>query len=815
VNELLPAHLQERIRWVVKPGVQPKGDLVVYWMHHAVRAHENPALDVAIHFATSLDLPLLVYHAISEDYPFASDRHHAFMIQGARDVQRECRDLEIAYRFHLQRDGKRGPHLRDLARQAAVLVTDEMPLAPVTGWIERLSAITTTPLVTVDTSCIVPAPLVSKCYTRAFEFRSATKKLLEERLARGYIPTKVDCKPFLGDLPFESIDLQQADLARLIGQCRIDHTVAPVVDTPGGSRAGYSRWEAFKQHGLHQYAKRRNNAADHRGVSRMSAHLHYGMVSPFRIAKEAAELKAEKFLDELLVWRELAFHFCFHHQGDVDTLDAIPDWARRTLAQHQADSRDANHSWETLARGGTANALWDASQRSLFKHGELHNNLRMTWGKAFLQWTDTPAKALRMAIDLNHRYALDGRDPSSYGGLLWCFGQFDRPFPPEQPVFGSVRTRSLEIHEKRIDMSQYLQIADRPISSLKPRIAIVGAGLAGIVAARTFVDHGLEVELFDKSRGVGGRMATRRTAEGWQFDHGAQYFTSRDERFTRYVQSWVEDGLVQPWHGRIVQLCKGEVIADKGDTPRYVPIPSMSSLARAFATDLSITLNTTIRELIRREQNGTPKWQLIDDASQSHGEFDVVLINCPPPQAEMLLRNHSPISQTISEIEMFPCWASMIRLREGCHLPFDAAFVDDNPLSWICRNDTKPGRTKMAEACWVLHASSAWSKEHLELDAAQVEPLLHQAFADAVGLAKDQIMGVGTHRWRYAVPASVLSQPSLWDATQRVGACGDWCGGPRVEGAYLSGAAMAGDVLRHFTIDRKIPDSTQPVASVS
>lgn len=810
MDEFLPKHLQERIRWVVKPDAKPPGDLVVYWMHHAVRAHENPALDVAVHFSKAFGLPLLVYHAISEDYPYASDRHHAFIMQGARDVQREFQEIGVSYRFHLQRDGNRGPHLRDLARRAAMIVTDEMPLAPVTGWIERLSSITSTPIVTVDTTCLVPVSLVKECHTRAFEFRRVTRKLFDERLAQDYPTTEIDCQPFQGALTFESIDLQQADLRRLIGLCRIDHTVAPVADSPGGSRAGYARWQAFKQNGLSEYEKRRNDAADHRGVSRMSAYMHYGMVSPFRIAKEAVECNAVKFLDELLVWREMAFHFCSHHQGDVDTFDALPDWARRTLIAHQPDSREANHSWETLARARTENQLWDASQRCLLKHGELHNNLRMTWGKAFLNWTDSPGKALHLAIDLNHRYALDGRDPSSYGGLLWCFGQFDRPFPPEQPVFGSVRTRSIELHEKRIEMKQYLQVADRPVCAPKPRIAIIGAGLAGIVAGRTLADHGLDVRVFDKSRGSGGRMATRRTADGLQFDHGAQYFTSRDERFTRHVQSWVQDGLVQPWHGRIVQLNRGRVVAEKNDTTRYVPIPSMNALAKSLAEDLPITLETPVKRLVSLEHDGRQGWRLQGDSEQDLGVFDLVIVNCPPPQAVALLQDHSPIANTIAEVEMLPCWASMIQLNaRDSRIPFDAAFVDDSPLSWICRNDTKPGRATQPEACWVLHASSLWSKEHLETDTAAVESLMHQAFCDAVGISINKIVSVGTHRWRYAIPATVLSLPSLWDSTQRLGACGDWCGGPRIEGAYLSGAAMAGDVLRDLTIDRKISTSSE------
>ena len=399
------------------------GEFVLYWMHSALRGHENPALDTAICLARQNGIPLLVYHGLSEDYPYASDRHHTFMLQGHRVVQRELSDRGIVATFHLQRQGNRGPYLRDLTRASAFLVTEEMPVQPVTGWLERLAIKCQTPIATVDCSCVAPVTLFSKAFTKAAEFRRYVQPHYDVRLEAPYQEQKVDVR--MCDL--ESVEktlglqpllLQDADLAGLIGDCRIDHSVAPVADTPGGSRAGYARWIAFQESGLDQYRQSRNDPAAATGASRMSAYLHYGMVSPFRIAREAAQSKATKFLDELLTWRELAFHFCFHNRDKLDSLDAVPDWAKETLEAHTDDDREANCSWETLARANSGRPLWDAAQRSLLKHGELHSNLRMTWGKTFLPWLQSPSRALQLTIDLNHRYALDGRNPSSYGGDL-------------------------------------------------------------------------------------------------------------------------------------------------------------------------------------------------------------------------------------------------------------------------------------------------------------------------------------------------------------------------------------------------------------
>ena len=212
MDHSLPSHLAERFRWLVSPEqtVHGPGEFVLYWMHNALRAHENPALDVAICLARQNGLPLLVYHALSEDYPYASDRFHAFILQGQRDVQRELSDRNIDSYFHLQREGDRGPHLKSLTRRAAVLVTEEMPVHPLIGWMERLVAIASTPIAMVDASCVVPVGIVDKPYDRAFEYRNATKKLYEQRIDRPYPEQDIDVEMFDGALPFKPMDLQDA-----------------------------------------------------------------------------------------------------------------------------------------------------------------------------------------------------------------------------------------------------------------------------------------------------------------------------------------------------------------------------------------------------------------------------------------------------------------------------------------------------------------------------------------------------------------------------------------------------------------------------
>ena len=793
MDELLAAltpALQERSR-SINGNHAADGSFVLYWMRTAVRADENPALETAIDLANRLNVPAFVYHAVSERYPYASDRHHTFIIEGARDVDRAMQERGVGYAFHLERPGQSEAYLLDLAKHAAIVVTEDMPVRPLWDWTELLARRVNTPVIAVDTACVVPMQLVGRAHDRAFAYRKATERAYRERLTRKLEPSEPKYLNYLPQLPFSPVDLAGANIADLVAQCSIDHAIGPVPHTRGGTEAGYERWRSFRENGLSKYARVRNNAL-YDGVSRMSAYLHYGMVSPFRIARETAELDhegAEKFLDELTIWRELAYAFCFYRR-DHDRLSALPSWARDTLRSHEQDQRDALFSWESLARGVTGDALWDAAQASLLIHGELHNNVRMTWGKALLSWTKDAKQALSTLIDLNHRYALDGRDPASYGGILWCLGQFDRPFTPEKPVLGTVRDRTTKQHAKRLDPMLFGKRTRRPLTNSMPRVAVVGAGLSGLMCARTLSDHGFEVQVFEKSRGAGGRMATRRGDGGLRFDHGAQYFTARDRRFRRYVNSWRQDGLVEPWAGRLVSLSQGEILAEKSGVERYVGVPAMNSICKHLAQDLKVDYGVTVEPLTWKGG----RWLLRGKERGDLGSFDVSLISAPAPQAATLVAEQAAMASKIAEVPMHECWAVMLALKQSTELEFDGAFVNDSSLAWISKNSSKPGRSQSPET-WVLHASSGWSHQNIELSTEAVAEELLQAFTAATGLSSLKIERAVAHRWRYALPPEPLSDSCVFDGDRKIGCCGDWCGGPRVEGAFLSGMAAAGRVL--------------------
>lgn len=775
----LEPHLAERVHAHGSAAPRKGGEFVLYWAHHALRAHENPALETAAAVALELDLPLLVYQGLGGRHRYNADRHHHFILKAARDFDAELSGLGQRLVFHLPRDPLQPGPLPGLLERSAVAVSELYPVPPFPGWYRRhLQEQPDLHLLLVDASCTLPMPGQPKSYTRAFQFRNAFMSEMLERAGQPWPEPKNWPAVFEGDVGFGPFDLERS-LVDAVSECRIDHSVPAVSDSPGGSRAGYRRWDDFRDSRLADYHRLRNDAALPDAVSRLSPYLHYGCVSPFRIAREAVDNGSEgarKFLDELLTWRELNHHFCFH-ADELETLNAIPGWARESLQAHEQDPRPAVYDWETLTRGQTGEALWDLAQRSLLRRGELHNNLRMTWGKAFLPWTLRANRALKLMIDLNHRFALDGNDPNSYGGLLWCLGQFDRPFPPG-PIFGKVRQRSARRHAQRLDTNRYARIVSRPAGGERLRVAVVGAGLAGLTAARILEDQGHDVVVLEKARGPGGRMSTRRQDDG-VFDHGAQYFTARDPRFLRHVVAWRERGLVAEWNGRVLE---------RGEETRFVGVPGMSAICADIAGGLA---DCRYGWRVAGTEFEDGKWAVRSEDDEQL-TADALVMTAPPPQAAALL-DMPEARDALSGVAMLPCWAVMAVLDQPLSTEWEAAFVNEGPLSWVARNASKPGRPDGNH--WVLHAAPDWSAAHLEeLPGTVIEALL-EAARELPGAGRFKAGSATAHRWMYSRAEQPLDEQAIWYDSCRLALAGDWCHGSRVEGAFLSGAAAAGRVM--------------------
>lgn len=308
------------------------------------------------------------------------------------------------------------------------------------------------------------------------------------------------------------------------------------------------------------------------------------------------------------------------------------------------------------------------------------------------------------------------------------------------------------------------------------RIAIVGAGLSGLACARSLVRGGRQVRLFDKARGPGGRMSTRRveTPLGTVgFDHGAQYFTARGESFRAEVGRWADEGLAAPWPA--------------AGPEAWVGVPGMNAPVRALAGALEVAWNQQVEALVRDGE----AWRL-QVAGAVSDPFDVVVLALPAEQSAALLAGHdADLAARAAASRTDPCWTVMAAFSQRLPILSDT-FEEQTVLGWAARNSAKPGRQEVE--AWVLQATPAWSREHLEDAPDTVIQALLAALADGAGTALPPPVIVHAHRWRYARSAGG-SDTALWSEETRLGCCGDWLAGPRVECAWDSGEALACRIL--------------------
>lgn len=312
-------------------------------------------------------------------------------------------------------------------------------------------------------------------------------------------------------------------------------------------------------------------------------------------------------------------------------------------------------------------------------------------------------------------------------------------------------------------------------------MAIVGAGLAGVSCGRRLAQAGHAVQVFEKSRAAGGRMATRRGEEA-AWDHGAQYFTVSEEGFGGLVGEARAAGQVAPWAPRWPG-------GEQEQRELWVGVPGIASLPRWMAGPLDLRLAVRIVGLQRRDEG----WFMKDDAGGHHGPFDAVALAVPAPQALPLVADRAGMSQHLAGVEMAPCWAVMVAFERRLEAPLDAQWSPDPVLPWFARNSAKPRRSGLD--AWVLHADAGWSQDHLEADAATVRRALLARFAERVAIPLPPVAVSEAHRWRYARVTRPLGEPCLFDPAEGLGLCGDWCLDARVEAAYESGDALGRRLL--------------------
>jgi predicted NAD/FAD-dependent oxidoreductase len=328
--------------------------------------------------------------------------------------------------------------------------------------------------------------------------------------------------------------------------------------------------------------------------------------------------------------------------------------------------------------------------------------------------------------------------------------------------------------------SSVIPQACRMSDHASPRIAILGAGMAGLTCAHQLHQQGLSPVIFEKSRGIGGRLATRRTDSGDAYDHGAQFVTARDPAFVDRLASLQHAGAAAAWSPRL------PADAVQPTHTWWIGTSGMSALVRPLADALDIRRRSTVSALRRLAD----QWEL-RLAEQGHAEyFDAVVITAPAPQARALLAGVSPLADALERVDIAPCWAAMFAFDAPLDVPFEAARFDSGPIAWIARQSSRGGLAGRRER-WLVHAAPEWSATHLEHAPEDVLAPMQSALAQQTGVALPPIAFAQAHRWRYAMTTRALGQPMLADVSERLWVGGDWCLGARVENAFQSGVAMA------------------------
>jgi len=476
-----------RVRAVNDCPIHPAGDFVLYWMIANRRIRYNFSLDRALAWARELGRPLVVLEALRIDYPHASERMHRFVIDGMATNARGFEGSAVLYYPYVEPWPGAGRGLLErLSAQACVVVTDDFPCFFLPRAIRSAGERLKVRLEAVDSNGLMPMAAVPRAYPAAVHLRRFMQKTLRAHLvdAPASNPLSLPAPPRLTSLPRDVSEPWPAASGALLGgasallaELAIDRHVGPV-SVRGGETAGRIALSGFVKERLEAYHERQSHPDD-RATSRLSPYLHFGHISAHevfaavmraegwnlgRLAGSASGARegwwgvrpgAEAFLDQLVVWRELAFNTCFRRPDDYDRFEGLPDWAQRTLLLHSSDPRPYVYDRDAFERAATHDPLWNAAQRELLRDGWMHNYMRMLWGKKILEWSATPEEALQTMIALMNRWAIDGRDPNSYAGYMWTLGRYDRPWP-ERPIFGTVRSMSSTNTQRKLRVRQYL-----------------------------------------------------------------------------------------------------------------------------------------------------------------------------------------------------------------------------------------------------------------------------------------------------------------------------------------------------------------------
>jgi deoxyribodipyrimidine photo-lyase len=439
---------EKRIRLLQK-GNETNGP-IVYWMSRDQRVHDNWALLFAQKLALEKKRSLAVVFNLVSDFLEATIRQYGFMLMGLQEVEKELSKYNVPFFLTTGKSEEEIPKLLKNIN-GSILVSDFDPLRVKRIWKRDVAKQIIIPFYEVDAHNIVPCLHISD----KIEFAAYT---IRPKIHKGLIEF-MDEFPDLKKMSKNEISFDKIDWNKIQKSLKINFDVKEVDWIKPGESAALKSFEYFLKNKFENYHELRNDPTKE-GQSNLSPYLHFGQISSQRVALETQKLDGNKeseksFLEELIVRRELADNFC-HFNKNYDSFNGFHDWAKTSLNEHRKDERDFNYTFKDFELARTHEDLWNAAQMEMVKSGKMHGYMRMYWAKKILEWSISPKEALKIAIYLNDKYELDGRDPNGYAGIAWSIGGIhDRPWF-ERPVYGKIRYMNRNGAEKKFDIKSYI-----------------------------------------------------------------------------------------------------------------------------------------------------------------------------------------------------------------------------------------------------------------------------------------------------------------------------------------------------------------------
>lgn len=475
------------------------GSCIVYWMISARRSEWNHGLEHAINLSQEKNLPLVVVEPLAIAHRWANDRSHTFVIQGMMSNKIAFEDSPITYIPYVEtKPNEARGLLEKWMEYADVMIIDDFPVYHPRRVMEIAVSIGKCDIHCVDSNGFISMRGQNRSFTTAYSLRRHLHKTILNHMMEFPHPEPIKLAKGLPVIdqseierifeesdtpitPYEFIwriceiqDIGINALSKLV----IDHSVPPVQHMMGGSSSANTRWKEFLHTRLSEYADNRNQP-ELNGASGLSPYLHFGHISTHQILNDIFQKydwdvsnitppndgrrarwwglpsDVESFLDQVITWRDLGFIHCAdvinHHK-----FESIPEWAQKTLKEHESDPRPFIYTFEEFENAETHDELWNAAQRQLKADGMIHNYLRMLWGKKILEWTPTPEIAMEYMVALNDKWALDGRDPNTYTGIGWVLGKFDRGWT-EREVYGKIRCMTTDSTKRKFKTKGYME----------------------------------------------------------------------------------------------------------------------------------------------------------------------------------------------------------------------------------------------------------------------------------------------------------------------------------------------------------------------